>query len=85
MRVLLTGNRGRIGSVVQRQLNDAGHEVVGYDIADGHDILDADGVEKAMINCDGVAHLAMLMGGGNKPEQAFTCGTVGTWNVLQAA
>ena len=85
MRILLTGNKGRIGSVVQRQLEEKGHEVVGYDIADGRDILDAQGLEKAMEGCDGVAHLAMLMGRQHAPEKVFASGTVGTFNVLQAA
>ena len=73
MKVFLTGNRGRIGSVV------------GYDIATGGDILDADAVARAMVGCDGVAHLAMLMGRDHPRDQVFDCGTVGTWNVLDAA
>jgi UDP-glucose 4-epimerase len=85
MRVFLSGNKGRIGSVVQRQLEADGHEVVGYDIAEGHDIQDAEAVEKAMAGCDGVAHLAMMMGRQHAPENVFASGTVGTWNVLQAA
>ena len=85
MKVFLTGNRGRIGSVVERQLREDGHEVVGFDIATGGDILDADAVARAMIGCDGVAHLAMLMGRDHPRDQVFTSGTVGTWNVLDAA
>jgi UDP-glucose 4-epimerase len=35
MRVLVTGNRGGIGAVVSRHLESLGHEVTGFDIADG--------------------------------------------------
>ena len=85
MKVFLTGNRGGIGSVVERQLREGGHEVVGFDIATGDDILDAEAVERAMVDCDGVAHLAMLMGREHPRDQVFASGTVGTWNVLDAA
>ena len=85
MRIFLTGSNGRIGSVVERIFTEAGHEVVGYDIADGHDIMDPAAVHKAMEGCDWVAHLAMAMGKKNAPDVSYASGTVGTFNVLQAA
>jgi len=85
MRIFLTGSNGRIGSVVERIFTEAGHEVVGYDIADGHDIMDTAAVHKAMEGCDWVAHLAMAMGKKNAPDVSYASGTVGTFNVLQAA
>lgn len=85
MRVFLTGASGKIGSVVKQIFSQAGHEVVGYDIADGDDIMDAAAVQKAMAGCDWVAHLAMAMGEQYAPEETFASGTVGTFNVLQAA
>ena len=85
MKVFLTGNRGCIGSVVERQLREDGHEVVDFDIAAGGDILDADAVARAMVDCGEVAHLAMLMGRDHPRDQVFASGTVGTWNVLDAA
>ena len=85
MRIFLTGSNGRIGSVVERIFTVAGHEVVGYDIADGHDIMDPAAVHKAMEGCDWVAHLAMAMGKKNAPDVSYASGTVGTFNVLQAA
>jgi UDP-glucose 4-epimerase len=85
MRIFLTGSNGRIGSVVKRIFTEAGHEVVGYDIADGHDIMDPAAVHKAMEGCDWVAHLAMAMGKKNAPDVSYASGTVGTFNVLQAA
>ena len=85
MRIFLTGSNGRIGSVVERIFTEAGHEVVGYDIADGHDIMDPAAVHKAMEGCDWVAHLAMAMGKKNAPDVSYASGTVGTFNLLQAA
>ncbi len=85
MRVFLTGSSGKIGSVVKRIFGEAGHEVVSYDIAEGHDIMNATTVHKMMQGCDWVAHLAMAMGKNYPPEETFASGTVGTFNVLQAA
>ena len=39
-RCLVTGHRGYIGSKVYKQLKEAGYEVIGIDLVDGHDILD---------------------------------------------
>ena len=39
-RCLVTGHRGYIGSEVYKQLKSLGHEVMGIDLQDGHDILD---------------------------------------------
>lgn len=38
-RCLVTGHRGYIGSEVYKQLTEQGHDVMGIDLADGHDIL----------------------------------------------
>ena len=85
MRVFLTGSSGKIGSVVDRIFTAAGHEIVGFDKAKGDDIMDAAAVHKAMEGCDWVAHLAMAMGKQYAAEETFASGTVGTFNVLQAA
>ena len=71
MEVFLTGNRRRIGSVVERQLREDGHEVVDFYIATGGDILDADAVARAMVGRGEVAHLAMLMGRDHPRDQGL--------------
>ena len=41
-KILVTGNRGYIGSRLQRRLEEIGYEVVGIDLQDGLDVLTAD-------------------------------------------
>jgi len=84
MRVFLTGSSGRIGSVVARVLKDNGCDVVSFDVKEGDDMLDAAVVEKAMSDCDAVAHLAAVMGQ-NPDEAVFAGAAAGMWHVLQAA
>lgn len=57
-RVLLTGDRGFIAQRVARHLREAGHDVIGYDVADGKDIMDLGPLELAVRGCDAVMHLA---------------------------
>jgi len=85
MRVFITGHKGKIGTSIHRLLLEEGHEVVGFDILDGDDILDANAVERAMADCDSVIHLATLPGQDQPNDLKLTSGVVGTWNVLQAA
>ena len=40
MRILITGNRGFVGSATQEYLEAMGHTVIGYDLIDGYDIRD---------------------------------------------
>lgn len=58
LRILLTGNRGFIARKVEQRLKELGHEVVGFDILDGFDLLDRDAVEKAVQDVDAVLHVA---------------------------
>jgi len=85
MRIFITGSSGKIGSVFAALCRREGHQVIGYDKADGNDILDSAALKKALEGCDAVAHLAMAMGGQYTPEEIYASGTLGTWNVLQAA
>lgn len=86
MRVLLTGDRGVLGSVVRRELVAAGHEVTGFDLADGHDVRDTAAVGAAASGHDAIVHLAGLPGDKeDRPDQVMAINLVGTWNVLLAA
>ena len=60
MRILVTGSEGFLGKVLCRQLRSDSHEVIGYDIANGKDILDNVQLREAMIDCDVCIHLAAI-------------------------
>lgn len=55
MKILLTGNKGYIGQVVEKKLFEAGHNVIGLDIADVNS-MDVRYVQT--IEADAVIHLA---------------------------
>lgn len=86
MNVFVTGNQGRIGSEITKQLLAQGHTIVGFDRANGQNILDGAAVRAAAKGCDAVIHLASLLGGPNDdPEETMQVSVMGSWHVLQAA
>lgn len=60
MRVMVTGSAGMIGRGVVEVLEARGHEVVGYDLVDGLDVLYVHTLENAMRACEVVVHLAAI-------------------------
>jgi len=58
MRILLTGDKGFIGSTLSKRLVSLGHEVIGYDIIDGFDLLDLKTLESYIKDVDVVFHMA---------------------------
>ena len=60
MRILVTGSEGFLGQVLCRLLSNDSHEVIGYDIANGKDILDSSQLRVAMTDCDVCIHLAAI-------------------------
>jgi len=86
MNVFLTGNQGRIGSEISKQLLAQGHTIVRFDRANGQDMLDGAAVRAAAKGCDAVIHLASLLGGPNDdPDETMQVSVMGSWHVLQAA
>jgi UDP-glucose 4-epimerase len=86
MRILVTGHRGNVGAVVAGHLADLGHEIAGFDIADGQDVLDADSLRRAAAGCSGIVHLAALAhDSAGTPEQIMAVNVLGTWHALRAA
>ncbi len=57
-RILLTGDRGFIASKVKQRLLEEGHDVFGYDIVAGQDLLNVAQLELAVQKVDVVYHIA---------------------------
>jgi nucleoside-diphosphate-sugar epimerase len=85
VKLLLTGDRGRLGQAARASLEEAGHEVSGFDVDRG-DICDAAAVRSALAGMDAVVHLAGLADDrAGAPEEVLTVNLLGTWNVLVGA
>jgi UDP-glucose 4-epimerase len=86
MRILLTGHRGRIGRPVAEYLAYRGHGVVGFDLADGADLLDLSAVKRTARGCDAIVHCgALAHDTAGTPQQIMAVNVLGTWHVLLAA
>jgi nucleoside-diphosphate-sugar epimerase len=86
VRVLVTGDQGRLGVTLRGRLEAEGVEVRGFDAAAGDDVLDADAVRAAARGCDAIVHLAGLAEDrGGAPERFMALNVSGTYHVLLAA
>jgi UDP-glucose 4-epimerase len=86
MKILLTGNRGRLGPSIERQLLQDGHEVRGFDLASNDNILDAAAVAEAAAGTDTIVHVAGVAGDRGRPAaEVLSVNLAGTANVLVAA
>jgi nucleoside-diphosphate-sugar epimerase len=86
VRVLVTGDQGRIGVPVAGLLRGCGYEVAGFDRAEGGDVLDLAAVSRAARGCAAIVHLAALAhDNAGSPEQIMAVNVLGTWHVLLAA
>ncbi len=83
MRVIVTGNNGKIGRIVCRLLGNRGHDVVGFDLAAGEDVLDIAALAAKADRCQAIVHLAARTDD-DAPDLMAT-NLLGTWNVLGTA
>jgi len=82
----VTGHRGHIGVPVSEQLRRLGYEIVGFDRADGQDLLDLGQVSAAADGCAAIVHLgALAHDTAGRPEEIMAVNVLGTWHVLLAA
>jgi UDP-glucose 4-epimerase len=85
-KLLLTGHRGRIGPFIERALRADGHEVRGFDLIDGDNVMDAAAVARAASGMDAIVHVAGLAGDRPAaPADIMAVNLIGTSNVLFAA
>lgn len=90
MKILVTGNRGFVGSETEKLLIERGHKVVGYDLLDCRDIRDHHQVDNfvAKEKPDRILHLAAIArfsDADQNPNLAFETNVLGTRNVGLAA
>lgn len=87
MRILLTGSRGKIGYFVERALQEARDEVVGFDLASGDDVCDRIALSRAADGCEVAIHLAGMKAkhAAASPDELMALNLVGTWHVLSVA
>jgi nucleoside-diphosphate-sugar epimerase len=85
MKVLVTGNMGFVGQETQRLLETEGHEVIGFDIMEGHDIRrEICAPERP----DRILHLAAITrfeDADRDPKLALETNVLGTRNVVEYA
>lgn len=92
MRILITGDKGFVGTETRKLLEEKGHEVIGYDIMDGHDIRDREAFNNFIVPVDTrpdrILHLAAIARFDEAeadPVRAFDTNYIGTKNVVDAA
>ncbi len=85
MRILVTGHRGKVGVPVAAHLERLGHDLVGFDRAEGADLLDLPAVMRAADGCAAIVHLgALAHDTAGSPEQIMSVNVLGTWHALLA-
>jgi len=81
MRLVVTGYKGFIGSILYQKLLDLNYEVIGLDIQTGNNILDCD-----LPDCDMVIHLAAKTGVRDSltyPKEYWETNVNGTKRILE--
>jgi nucleoside-diphosphate-sugar epimerase len=86
MKILFTGHRGRLGPASVERLRADGHEVAGFDLADGDDIMNAAAIRRAARGMDAIVHSAGMPEDRNgPPADTLAINLAGTSNTLVAA
>ena len=90
LKIMITGNRGFVGTETEKLLKKEGHDVLGYDLMDGRDIRDYNQLD-SFVNInqpDRILHLAAVarFGDADKdPKLAVETNVFGTSNVTNVA
>jgi UDP-glucose 4-epimerase len=85
MKILVTGSSGFVGTHLVKKLS-VEHEVIGYDLKNGQDILDETLLSEKLKNIDVVFHLAAFISAEEswrKPREYFNNNSLGTLSVIK--
>lgn len=75
-----------MGAPAAAHLRSLGHDIAGFDLADGDDLLDLAAVRRAADGCAAVVHAAAIPHDtAGTPEDIMAVNVLGTWHVLLAA
>lgn len=90
MKILITGDKGFVGSETAKQLTELNHEIIGYDIMDGCDIRDPKQFDEVVgaTQPDRILHLAAIARfseADEDPKRAHETNVLGTMNVAAIA
>jgi len=90
MKILITGDKGFVGSATRKILDERGHEVVGYDLMDGFDIRDYNQFLNVckLKTPNRILHLAAtsrFADADKDPKLAFENNVIGTRNIVTIA
>ena len=90
MNILITGDKGFVGSETAKVLKEAGHFVIGFDLMDGYDILDRQQLKERCkeFEVDRILHLAAIArfaDADTDPKRAFETNVIGCRNVASVA
>jgi nucleoside-diphosphate-sugar epimerase len=83
MKILVTGSEGFVGKLLVSELKKQGHTIIGFDLANGDNILGKKQLTKKMKTVDVVFHLAAIIDNENKDLKKIN--VEGTRNVVSAA
>lgn len=89
-KILITGDKGFVGTETKRALEADGHEWIGYDIMDGFDIRDLNQLQNriSVHEPDAILHLAAIArfsDADKNPQLAWETNVLGTMNVARVA
>lgn len=86
MKILLTGHKGYLGGEFLKRYGSE-YEIVGYDIAEGDDLLEYENLLQKSKGCEQMVHLAAIPAPkeGKSFENYFDTNCRGTFNIAKAA
>lgn len=89
MKALVTGSEGFVGQHLVKELESQGHQVVGFNLRDGYNILNYETVRNTLDihRPDAIFHLAAqayVPESFANPRRTFEVNTIGSLNILEA-